>query len=164
MATAMTPAKPAAETKPARREPFEFLDTLQEEMARLWGQTWPWPTMRPFKPAQMATAWAPRVDMFERNGRLVVKAELPGVEKEDISVALDQGDLEIRGERKTESEVKEEDFYRMERSYGSFFRRLPLPFEVKPEAVAAEFKDGVLEISIKKPAESKPAAAKIDVT
>jgi HSP20 family protein len=93
----------------------------------------------------------------------VVKAEVPEVKKEDIDVALEGGDLVIRGERKAEQEVKEEDYYRMERSYGSFYRRIPLGFEVKSEQVQAKYTDGVLEVSIPKPAETALQAQKIKV-
>jgi HSP20 family protein len=158
--TAMT--KPSTnDTKPARREPFDFFDTIHEEMGRLWGQPWPWTLLR--RPTAMSTAWAPKLDVFEKNGNLVVKAELPGVDKEDISVTMDSGDLEIRGERKSEQEVKEENYYRCERSYGSLYRRVPLPFEAQADAITAEFKDGVLEVRIPKPAEAKPEAQKITI-
>jgi HSP20 family protein len=103
------------------------------------------------------------MDVFEQNGNLVVKAELPGVAKDDIHVTYDRGDLEIRGEKKAESEVKEENYYRSERSYGSFYRRMTLPFELKPEQISAEYKDGVLQVKIPKPAETKSEPRKIPV-
>lgn len=170
---AETPTAPAkAENgKLRRRDPFE---TFQEEMARLWSQPWPftsWPMMswpsfrRPVQLPEGTAMWTPRVDVFEKNGDLVVKAELPGAKKEDIEVTLDQGDLVIRGERKAESEVKEEDYYHMERSYGSFYRRLPLPFETTAEQIQATYSGGVLEVHIPKPrTEPKTAAKQITVT
>jgi HSP20 family protein len=86
------------------------------------------------------------------------------MKKEDVEVAIEEGDLILRGERKEETEVEEENVYRWERSYGSFFRRLPLTFEVKPEAVNANFKDGVLEVTLPLPKEEKkPKAQKIAV-
>ncbi|MBI3971384.1 MAG: Hsp20/alpha crystallin family protein [Chloroflexi bacterium] len=124
-------------------------------MARFWSDVWPirfagreWPLHRL---AQVPAAWAPRVDAYEKEGRLIVQAELPGMKKEDIQVALDQNDLIIKGEHKTESEVKAEDYYRCERSYGSFFRRMPLPFTAKAENIKAKYTDGVLQITIPKP-------------
>jgi HSP20 family protein len=90
-------------------------------------------------------------------------AELPGVKKEDIVVEMRDGDLVISGERKTDSEVKEQDYYRIERSYGSFRRRIPMPFDVRPEQVKANYKDGVLEVEIPKPALKEPEAKKITV-
>jgi HSP20 family protein len=107
------------------------------------------------------TIWRPSVDVYEKDGNLVIKAELPGMKKEDIEVALDQGDLVIRGERKAESEVKEENYYRIERNYGSFYRRIPLPFEVKPDQITASYNDGVLEVRIPKPAQERPQPQRI---
>jgi HSP20 family protein len=158
----MVPVKKAADDRLSRREPFELFNALQEEMGRLWSQ--PWSLIRPLRrPALKTTAWAPRMDVFEKDGNLVVKAELPGVKKEDIQLTLDRGDLEIRGERKAESEVKEDDYYHVERSYGGFYRRLPLPFEVNAERIQANYSEGVLEISIPRPAEEKPQPHKISV-
>lgn len=155
----------APETKPARRAMFDVVDDMVDafqEMARLWGRGWP--IIRPVRrPALGGLAWAPRMDVFEKDGSIVVKAELPGVKKEDVQVSLDRGDLEIQGERREESEVKEDDYYRCERSYGSFYRRLPLGFEIKPEQIQAHFADGVLEVRIPKPAEAKSEAQKIKI-
>jgi HSP20 family protein len=104
------------------------------------------------------------MDVFEKNGYLMIKAELPGVEKEDIKVEMVEGDLIVHGERKSESEVKESDYYRLERAYGSFHRRLPIPFEVKPEQVKANYKDGVLEIQIPRPTQPAPEPEKIAIS
>jgi len=150
-----------------RWDPFEMLEELQEELGRFWGEARPSAT-RPSlwtwrRPAATATTWAPRMDVFEKNGNLIVKAEIPGMKPEDIEVTLDEGDMIIRGERKAESEVKEESYYRMERSYGSFYRRLPLPAGIKPEHISATYANGVLEITIPKPIEQKPEPKKISV-
>ena len=152
-------------TPTARWDPFVKLDALQDEMARWWGQAWPLPPLaRPLRLlGQAPEAWTPRVDVFEKDGKLVVKAELPGVTKEDVQVMLDQGDLVITGERKAEQEVKEGDYYRMERSYGTFMRRLPLPFEPKPDEIEATFANGVLEVKIPKPAVTTPTARTIPI-
>lgn len=99
-----------------------------EEMTRFWGEAWPValrPLTWPLRRLTEAPTWLPRMDVYERDDTLVVKAELPGVKKEDTEVTLERGDLIIRGERKAEQEVKEENYYRLERTYGSFFRRLP---------------------------------------
>ncbi len=158
-----------AEEKPiARREPFDLFTDLQTEMSRLWSQTWPfgpWPMAQPMpRLFEMPTTWTPRMDVFEKNGNLIVKAELPGVKKEDIQVTLDQGNLIIGGERKAESEIKKEDYHRIERSYGSFYRRLPLSAEVKTDQIKATFQDGVLEVRIPKPMQEKPQPHKIAIT
>lgn len=151
-----------------RRDPFELLDTFQEEMARLWGQGWPFSGLSfPRRMGQLfssPTMWVPRIDVFEKDKNLVIKAELPGAKKEDIEVTLDHGDLVLHGEHKGESEVKEESYYRKERSYGSFYRRIPLSFEVDANTIKATMTDGVLEIQIPMPAEAQMKAQKIQVT
>jgi HSP20 family protein len=151
----------------ARRDPFEIFDALEDEMSRLWRSPWrigPWTLGRPRgRQSPAAAPWAPRIDVFEKNGALMVKAELPGIKKEDIQVTLEGNDLTIRGEVKDESEVKEEDYYRCERSYGSFYRRLPVPFETTAAQITARYSDGVLEITVPKPAAEAPKAQPIAV-
>jgi HSP20 family protein len=93
----------------------------------------------------------------------VVKAELPGLKKEDVTVEIDGEDLVIKAEAKTESEVKEEGYYRMERSTGSFYRRMPLPAGTTPEQIEATLKDGVLEVRVPKQAEAKTVPTKVEV-
>jgi HSP20 family protein len=97
------------------------------------------------------------VDVYEANGDLVIHAELPGVEKQDIKLTLDNGDLLIEGERKSEEKLEEKDYYRMERMAGSFYRRLPLPAGVKPEQIHAQYTDGVLEVRVPKGAAAATA-------
>jgi HSP20 family protein len=100
--------------------------------------------------------WMPAVDVFEKEDRFVVKAELPGMKEEDIDVSVVGDTLSIRGEKKTETEVKEEDYYRCERSYGSFYRSIPLPSNVDANKIEASFEDGVLEVALPKSAKVKP--------
>jgi len=149
-----------------RWDPFSAFNEMQEEMLRLWGQTWPLvPRPLSYPLRRLAPSeWMPTIDVYEKNGMMMVKAELPGVKKEDTEVALEQGDLVIRGQRKTESEVKEENYYRMERSHGSFYRRIPLPFEVKPEQITASFKDGVLEVQVPRPPREQPQPQPIAIS
>ena len=150
-------------------DPFAMLQTLQHEMEALWHRplffgAGPWPTIfPPLKGSGMT--FAPRTDVYEKGDVLVFKLEMPGIAKEDVSVELYEGDLVIKGQAKAEKEVTESAYYRMERIYGSFYRRLPLPFEVTPEQITATLTDGVLEILIKipKPAATKPETAKIPV-
>ena len=93
--TAVAPAKPT-ENGLHRREPLEMIDTLRDKMERFWGQVWPLPMLRPERrPITTTTAWAPRIDVFEKDGNLVVEAN-PGVDKDNITVTLDQGDLRSR--------------------------------------------------------------------
>jgi HSP20 family protein len=100
--------------------------------------------------------WMPAVDVFEKGDKFVVKAELPGMKEEDIDVSVIGNTLAIKGEKKTESEVKEADYYRCERAYGSFYRTIPLPSTVDASKIEAEFEDGVLEVSLPKSAGEKP--------
>jgi HSP20 family protein len=98
----------------------------------------------------------PAVDVFEKADKFVVKAELPGIREDDIHVSVVGDTLSIRGEKKTETEVKEEDYYRSERSYGSFYRSIPLPSKVDANKIEATFEDGVLEVALPKSAKAKP--------
>jgi HSP20 family protein len=100
--------------------------------------------------------WQPVVDVYENDEAIVVKAELPGVEKKDVSVDLDGRILTLKGERSSEKEVKEEKYYRRERVYGKFKRHFSLPEAIDPETIKADFKDGVLKIEVPKPAQAKP--------
>jgi HSP20 family protein len=101
-------------------------------------------------------AWAPEVETFRRDDKLVVRADLPGMKKEDVNVEVNEGVLAISGERCDEREDKRDDFYRSERSYGQFYRAIPLPEGVSADQCEATFKDGVLEVTLPAPrAETK---------
>ncbi|HET6669791.1 MAG TPA: Hsp20/alpha crystallin family protein [Pyrinomonadaceae bacterium] len=96
--------------------------------------------------------WLPQVESFEREGKLVVRADLPGLTRDDINVDIADDAIKIRGERRQENEENEEGYYRSERSYGSFYREIPLPGGVNPEEAKASFNNGVLEITMPAPA------------
>ncbi len=100
--------------------------------------------------------WNPAVDIYENDEAIVVKAELPGVDKDQIAVDVEGRTLTLKGGRSGENEVNEENYYRRERVYGRFERSFALPAEVNPDAIKAEFKDGVLKIEIPKPEVPKP--------
>lgn len=100
--------------------------------------------------------WSPVVDIFDDQDRIVIKAELPGVEKKDISLDVKGRILTLRGERTSDKEVQEESYYRRERLFGRFERAFTLPMDVSVDKVSADFKDGVLKIEIPKPEEHKP--------
>ena len=108
-----------------------------------------------------AGAWMPAVDIYETDDDIVVKAELPGVEKDQVGVEVKAGVLTLRGERKFEKEVKEENYHRIERSYGTFLRSFTLPASVEEDKVSAKLTGGVLEIHLPKKAEAKPKQIKI---
>ena len=159
--------QPRGERGLRRWEPFDLFEDMQREMARFWNQLSPFAGWSPFRAPrvewQTAPAWAPRVDVFEKGDDLVVKAELPGVKKEDIDVELEQDSLILRGERHEEHEVRNEQIYRSERSYGGFYRRLPVPEGVRPNQIHASFADGVLEVRMPKPKEVEAKRLKINV-
>jgi len=172
MATAELTKREEQEVPPRRWEPRRFIEEMEREAERLFAEpffTWPrlltgFPRFIPILPA----LFTPRLDLYEKEGYLVVKAELPGLKKEEIEVEVEGGDLVIKGEHKAEEEVKEEAYYRMERSYGKFYRRIPLPVEAKPEAIKAGYSDGILEVRIpvpkvEKPKVEKPEAKKVKI-
>ena len=99
--------------------------------------------------------WNPAVDLFEKDDHFVIKAELPGVDKNDIKVDLKDRVLTVSGERNSDNEVKEENYYRRERSYGKFQRAFRLPADVDSDKIKAEFKDGVLQVEVPKPEQAK---------
>ena len=131
------------------RKPLRLFDDFQSDLERLWrqslvGRTWPFDRMT----LSGDTDWMPRLDAYQSNGDFCVEVDLPGMKKKDVKVSVEDGGLVIEGERKDEHEVEEEDFYRFERSYGSFHRRLPLPAEADMDNVKARFKNGVLQVKM----------------
>lgn len=103
----------------------------------------------PALPSALERPFVPPCDVYRKDGEMVVRLELPGIDPEkDVKVTIEDGDLVIRGERKRTEEIKEEDYYRMETSYGSFERWIPLPEGVKEEDIRAEYHDGLLEIHV----------------
>lgn len=142
-------------------DPFREFGELPAEMNRLFG--------RPLVPATWLAPknggqWLPEVDITEEKDRIVVKADLPGMKQEEITVEVSDGSLTIRGERKRESETKDAKTYRVERSYGSFLRSFTLPAGVDAAKVSAAYKHGVLEIALPKLAEAKAKQIKVEVT
>ncbi len=124
---------------------------------------------RPFAPFGLARLRAaaeevvPAVDIFEDGSDLVLKAELPGIKKEDIEITLNDGSITISGEKKKESEIKRKDYYKWESSYGSFCRSFALPTEVQGSKVKSTFKDGVLEVRMPKSEAAKSKEVKVKV-
>ena len=109
------------------------------------------------------TSWAPAVDIFETEHELVVKADLPDVDPKDLDIQIQNNILTIRGERKFEKNVKEENYLRVERAYGSFSRSFSLANSVKSDAIKADYQNGVLTLSIPKREEAKPKQIKVNV-
>ena len=134
--------------------PFRDLEEMERRVAEMFRHPLT-PSIWRSIPAEQMT-WAPKLDIFEKGDKVVIKAEIPGMKEEDIHVSVEGDVLTIRGEKKTESEVKEEDYYHCERSYGSFSRSISLPSTVDASKVEAEYEDGVLEVTLSKKLEVKP--------
>ena len=100
--------------------------------------------------------WLPVVDIYDNDDTIVIKAELPGVDKKDIKVDVNGRILTLKGERSTDNEMQEGDYYRKERSFGKFERSFTLPADIDPDKIKADFKDGVLKLNIPKPEAHKP--------
>jgi HSP20 family protein len=134
--------------------PLSEMVCLRERMNRLFDDSW-FRTDGYGDDVAMGM-WSPAVDMFAKDDHLVIKAELPGMEKKDINLDLKDGVLTLRGERKHENEIKDENFYRREMSYGKFVRTFSLPSDVDPDKIKAEFQNGLLTIEVPKPEQHKP--------
>ena len=151
---------------PARssRDPFALLRHMTAELDRAF-EGWPtlrWPTMD-LGTTAAGTVWSPKIDVFERDNRMVTRVDLPGMKKEDVSVEVTDGHLALSGERKHESEEKKDNVLRTEREYGRFYRMVPLPAGVKLDEVKASFSDGVLEVSVPMPAKPEANVRKIQI-
>jgi HSP20 family protein len=109
------------------------------------------------------SSWAPAVDIAEHDDEYLVKVELPGVNKDEVKLTLENNILTIRGEKKQEKETKKENYHRVERSYGSFQRSFTLPAAVKSDKIDASYKDGILSVSLPKTEEAKPKQIEVKV-
>lgn len=143
-----------------RFDPFRGLQTLKDRMDRIFEGTVPCSLDGS---DVFRGAWAPAVDIYEGDGELVVEAELPGLEKGDIKVNVEDGVLTLKGERKLSKETKEENYHRVERAYGAFTRSFALPDTVDAEKISAKHKDGVLRVSLPKKPEAKPKVVDVKV-
>ncbi|MGA8224547.1 MAG: Hsp20/alpha crystallin family protein [Candidatus Acidiferrales bacterium] len=142
-----------------RWEPFRNLSTLQDQVNRLFETNLPGRS-----DSSDLTTWAPAVDIYETENELVIKADLPEISEKELDVRVENNTLTIRGERKFEEKVKEDNYLRIERTYGSFSRSFSLPNTVNTEAIKADYKNGVLTVELPKRAEMKPKQVKINVT
>ena len=140
--------------------PFDELTTLRKEMDSLWNRFFP---EAPFHERYVSHEWLPSIDLEEIKDKLVVKAELPGLEAKDMELSLTDDILTIRGEKKIENEERGEHHYFVERYAGNFERRIKLPALVKTEEIDATFDKGVLTITLPKSEEAKKKEIKIKV-
>ena len=142
-----------------RLDPFREFATLQDRMHRLFGDVY----LRDEDVTSRGT-WVPPVDIYETEGRdLVLKAELPDMSREEIQVTVENNTLLLKGTKKLSDEVKEDQYRRIERSYGAFARSFTLPNTVDTSKVSAEYKHGVLTVKLPFREEAKPRAIKVDV-
>lgn len=138
----------------ARWNPNRDMMSVRDEMSRVLNEAFGRGASD--ESAWFSGAWTPPVDIYETDEALVMKAELPGFSKDDISIELKENTLVIKGERKREDEVKEGNYHRMERSYGAFQRAFMLPMTVDQEKVKAAYKDGILELRLPKVQAAQP--------
>ena len=143
-----------------RFSPMHDLINLQERMNRILGDLVPGAT----RGEEFLTGtWVPKVDIYETEGSIVVKADIPEIDRKDVKIKVEENVLTLSGERRMDKEVKEESYHRIERSYGSFSRSFTLPGTVDQEKITATFKDGVLKIDLPKKVESTPKEVKIEI-
>jgi HSP20 family protein len=141
-----------------RWEPFRGATILQEQFGRLFSDAF-----ERSAEENNLTAWAPAVDIFETEHELVVKADLPDIDPKDLDIRVENNILTIRGERKFEKKVDENNYLRVERAYGSFARSFTLANTVNPDAIKADYQNGVLTLTIPKREEAKPKQIKVSV-
>lgn len=163
----VTIAEKAPVTTPAvapavPQNPFSFLRRVTEDLERQlasWGIETPWlvPKLGLGQPV-----WSPEIELVHRDGKLVVRADVPGTRKEDLTIEALDDRLVLKGERRSEEKEEREGYFRSERTYGSFVRTIPLPKGVQPETARADLRDGVLEITMDAP-EEKPKGRTIAI-
>jgi HSP20 family protein len=142
-----------------RFDPFRDLAVLQDRMNRLFNEAY---NPRQSDDLMSRGTWTPAVDIYEVEGALVLKAELPDMRREDIDVSVENNMLTIRGERKLDGEIKQENFHRVERAYGSFVRSFSLPNTVDATKIGADYKNGVLTVKLPVREEAKARQIQID--
>lgn len=148
---------------PETVNPYQMMRRFSKDMERLFGDFggFSFPNFfttefAPFRTEFGPGEWMPQIELFQNNGQLTVRADLPGLTKDDVKVEVTDDFLTISGERKEQKEEKQEGFYRTERTYGSFYRQIPLPVGAKTENATATFQNGVLEITIPAPKIAAP--------
>jgi len=146
------------------QDPFALLRQMTSELDRVFDD---WQLFRAPVPSVRTSdvaSWSPKIDVVERNNRLVTRVDLPGLTKKDVLVEVKDGYLILSGERKRETQEAKENWYRSEREYGRFYRGVPLPEGVKVSDVTAVFADGVLEVSFPVPPRLEARATKVEIT
>ena len=147
---------------PSSWDPFREMEEVQNRFLTLLGRRWPALRAQPDEEFALME-WLPPVDIEENGREYVIKAELPGMKKEEVKLKVEGGTLMISGERKAEKEENDKKYHRLERSYGTFQRSFTLPEGTLPEKISAEFKDGVLLVHLPKDEKVKPKAIEVTV-
>ena len=150
--------RPSLGIRPWR--PIETMEDMERRFEELFGREMLFPSRLRRSPLE-ERAWAPAIEMIEKDDKFIIKAELPGIQKEDIDVSVTGNTLTVKGQRKSESEVKEDEYHVCERSYGSFMRSITMPSSAKTDKIEANYEDGILEITLQKAPEIQPK--KIDI-
>jgi len=145
----------------ARWDPFRDVATLQDRINRIFNESFG--RSRDLDEEVSLYDWSPPVDIYETGDGIVLKVELPGVNKEDVSVEVKDNVLNLKGERLLDPEIKNENYYRKERSFGKFNRSFSLQETIKPDLIKASFKNGVLTVEIPRPEEEKPKQVTVDI-
>ena len=146
-----------------RWDPLRDLVNLQERMNRMFDDSFRGIGRTGSEDWALGGSWAPAVDIYEHEGNIVLKAELPGIDPKDVDVRLENNTLTLRGERQLDNEVKQESYHRVERAYGAFTRSFTLPSVVDQDKIKADYKDGVLKVTLPKREEAKPKQINIGV-
>ena len=141
-----------------RWDPFRDIITLREKMNRLFEDA---VMARGEEKDMISSTWIPSVDIYETENSLILTAEIPGVDENNIEIKIEDNTLSLKGERLFEKETTEENYHRIERSYGSFYRSFAIPRSVDQEKIRAEHDNGVLRITMPKKPESKPKTVKV---
>ncbi len=144
-----------------RWDPFRNVATLQDRINRMFDEAFF--RSKDFDEEVSLASWKPTVDIYDTDDAIILKVELPGVDKEKVTVDVKDNVLTLKGERSIDKEIKEENYCRRERSFGSFHRSFTLPTTVNPEDIKAAYKDGILTVEVPKPEEKKPKQITIDV-
>jgi HSP20 family protein len=143
-----------------RWRPFRDLVSIQDEMNRLFDDFFGRPLART---EWTEGVWSPTVDVSEDKDNVIIRAEMPGTKKEDVDISIQDNVLTLNGEKKQEKEEKDKNYHRVERSYGSFCRSFQLPTSVKTDKIKANYRDGVLNITLPKTEEVKPKQIPISI-
>jgi HSP20 family protein len=142
-----------------RFDPFRDVLALQNRMNSIFQDF----SRNPGENELLTAGFVPPVDIYEDEHKVVLKLEIPGMQKEDLDIRVENNTLTVRGERKFEKDEKEENFHRVERRYGSFYRAFTVPTTVDPNSVKADYDNGILRLSLEKKAESKPKQIQVNV-